>query len=384
MDFHANPLLRTIVCYGNPVSRLNIDNCSQLHTLMLMSSVNAISNGTLSVSGYNRATSFELSARNTKLTGLVFTDCQEVTSFCFSGDFTNLNFSGNPASYKSLNPSEYPNLISLNLNNCALTDVDVTRYRLLESLSCSKNSLTRINLSNSPYLEHLDVSANRLSVLNVRNNPELKALNISQNSDISAMDIDENRKLAYINVSKTGLRELKLTNVAALANLDVSECPSLNTIVCPSYDWLESVSFDNMLLVSHIDCVSAVGESLYTFTGYVKIDKLIWSGIDLSRDLSIKRSTYYSDEALTACPVGWRLPTYSEFTALGGNCSEKTSLNDMDGRWFSGSKKYSESVSSVFIMCDSYWSSVDNGLRSINMGDFSLPVSSYAIRCVKN
>lgn len=384
MDFHANPLLRTIVCYGNPVSRLNIDNCSQLHTLMLMSSVNAISNGTLSVSGYNRATSFELSARNTKLTGLAFTDCQEVTSFCFSGDFTNLNFSGNPASYKSLNPSEYPNLISLNLNNCALTDVDVTRYRLLESLSCSKNSLTRINLSNSPYLEHLDVSANRLSVLNVRNNPELKVLNISQNSDISAMDIDENRKLAYINVSKTGLRELKLTNVAALANLDVSECPSLNTIVCPSYDWLESVSFDNMLLVSHIDCVSAVGESLYTFTGYVKIDKLIWSGIDLSRDLSIKRSTYYSDEALTACPVGWRLPTYSEFTALGGNCSEKTSLNDMDGRWFSGSKKYSESVSSVFIMYDSYWSSVDNGLRSINMGDFSLPVSSYAIRCVKN
>ena len=50
------------------------------------------------------------------------------------------------------------------------------------------------------------------------------------------------------------------------------------------------------------------------------------------------------------CPEGWRIPTYSEMTALSANYSSCTI--DSDGRsgyWMSGSRTYSESVPSIFL-----------------------------------
>lgn len=398
MDFHVSPLLRTIICYGNPVSKLNIDNCSQLYTLMLMNSVNAISNGTLSVSGYNRAEAFELSARNTPLTGLTFTDCKDITKFSFSGDFTDLNFSGNPAAYKSLNPSEYPGLISLNVNNCALTDVDVSQYPLLKSLSCSGNSLTKINLSNNSCLEHLDVSGNSLSVLNVRNNTALKTLDVGYNKDLSVVDLTYNTLITRLDMPNTAVSELKLSSLKCLSYLNVCNCSSLSRIVCVSYDWLMDLNFEMSDVHQPIYCVSETGEDLFCFWSTVEIDGKVWCGSNAGGTL--KGATYKYEEALNACPRGWRLPTKSELSDLIRNYSDVTTCNGLSGRWFSGSAKFSDTAKSIFLPFSDdstgyYWSSTAsdryggyayylsfNG-SEVNVYDYYRS-NAYSVRCLKD
>jgi uncharacterized protein (TIGR02145 family) len=48
------------------------------------------------------------------------------------------------------------------------------------------------------------------------------------------------------------------------------------------------------------------------------------------------------------CPAGWRVPTYSELSALRANKSSWTTNDGQKGYWFSGSATYSTSVSRVF------------------------------------
>ena len=54
------------------------------------------------------------------------------------------------------------------------------------------------------------------------------------------------------------------------------------------------------------------------------------------------------------CPVGWRVPTYSELDELNNNYSSLTSENDQNGRWYSGSESYSPSAPQVFFPAAGY------------------------------
>lgn len=54
------------------------------------------------------------------------------------------------------------------------------------------------------------------------------------------------------------------------------------------------------------------------------------------------------------CPDGWRVPTYAELDELNNNYSSWTSEDGQNGRWFSGSSSYTETVPQVFFPAASY------------------------------
>ncbi len=111
-------------------------------------------------------------------------------------------------------------------------------------------------------------------------------------------------------------------------------------------------------------------------------------------------SRYNFDNAQTACPTGWRLPTKAELESLSANYSDWTTYLGVKGRWFSGSQSYSSSVSAIFLPTLSssasnggYWSSTEND----NGGAYGLYFSSgfvfvgrtgrsneWSVRCLKD
>ena len=108
------------------------------------------------------------------------------------------------------------------------------------------------------------------------------------------------------------------------------------------------------------------------------------------------------------CPEGWRVPTSVELQALIENSSSHTTVNNMSGYWFSGSRTYSESVPCIFLnepgcrvndgneydrnITGNYWSSTPDGteamyvaFRSSLIGIYShfSKAYGYSVRCVQ-
>lgn len=59
--------------------------------------------------------------------------------------------------------------------------------------------------------------------------------------------------------------------------------------------------------------------------------------------------TFTFEQALTACPEGYRLPTRAEVEALSKNHSATVMYNGVAGRWFTGNELYSPSAPAVFL-----------------------------------
>ena len=97
----------------------------------------------------------------------------------------------------------------------------------------------------------------------------------------------------------------------------------------------------------------------------VTIDGLLWSPFDC---FSGKESTAHRgyDEALTLCPIGWRLPTAEEFKSLSSNHSKWGEVRDSDGDasssaegiWFCGTNEYSQEAPSIHLRPSDRWSTL--------------------------
>jgi uncharacterized protein (TIGR02145 family) len=95
--------------------------------------------------------------------------------------------------------------------------------------------------------------------------------------------------------------------------------------------------------------VAAICADRIGFSKETKIDNLYWMTRNVGgNEKEIIGDRYTFEQAQTACPEGWRLPTKSEFEALIKNCSKSVKYKDQVGRWFTGSEFYSQSMPAVF------------------------------------
>ena len=374
INLHDGQFISRLDCYSNPIKKLVLDNNAELAHLFIQSEASdAIEETAITITGMS-----------------------SLESIVLSGDFTDVNVSGNK-SLMSLDVDRLSNLKSLVAAGCAFTSIDVMVCQSLTRLNVKDNFLHDIDVRNNPSLEELNVSGNALSGLNVRNNAALKTLDISGNRDISFVDLRNNHSLEDLIASSLSISELDLTAITQLKTLDVTDNAKLKRIFCPSQKWLENVmSVNDDLNLTYVDSE----EKIIVKGGTIEIDGLVWAKMNVGwRTDNLYGGIYTFDDSRKVCPDGWRTPTKDEFESLSAHTSGVTIFKETSGCWYSGSKTYSESVPAVFMpylegsTSGHYWSSTEydsNYAYSLDFAafevhvDYSYRLGTYSVRCVKS
>ena len=217
LNLNSNTALTLLDCAPNTnLTSLNVDNCTNLETLVCYSTgITSLNLGNLSKLKYLRC-------YDTKLTSLsVFGKSQLTQVLAFNNpNLTTASISNNSA-LAELNITSCPALTTLNCySNSNLASLNLSGNTALTTLKCYSNKLSSLDVSALTNLTRLECYSNQLTTLNVDNNTKLQYLACGDN------------KLTSLNVSsKTALSELYCHN-NQLTSLNVQGCSSLYTLYC--------------------------------------------------------------------------------------------------------------------------------------------------------
>ncbi|KIA97787.1 hypothetical protein OA93_12460 [Flavobacterium sp. KMS] len=241
LDLSSNPKIVTLRCYGNILTDLDLSKNTAL------TQVSANSNRLKSINFKN--------GNNTKATTVEFNsnpslDCIQVDDVSYANsnwstkkDETS-NFSTDCA-YSTLIPDpkfedklialgidsgekdgkvltqNIANLTSLDVSNAQISDLTgIESFINLESLAANTNSLTKINVAENQKLTNLNVSKNQLTRLNVNNNLKLVSIYCSDNL-LTNLDLSKNLSLITTYCPNNKLTSLNLKNGNNIAS-DIS------------------------------------------------------------------------------------------------------------------------------------------------------------------
>ena len=175
--------------------------------------------------------------------------------------------------------------------------------------------------------------------------------------------------------------------------------------------------FCGIAAVSFVSCTkSSTLKTSYDEKSYVEICGLKWTTKNVGATEDNPYGNYYTyEQALGACPDGWRLPTSDELEQLSQFHSMAVIYNGLHGVWFSGSTPYKDGVDAIFLpmagryegmgtvvggvevlvgYVGCYWSSTDGdaGYAAYKL-DFGSELvfvrcdsrnDGYSVRCVKD
>lgn len=268
--------LETIVAYGNPIEKIDVNNDAALATLNLQNvSTNALSGTGISIDGYDQAETLSLDFSGTKYTSLTIKNSTVLTSYDVAKNvqLTELNLVGNNL-VKSVDVSTLTALTSLQVNECALESLDVDANKNLESLLCynnklsslnldnnialkvlnaSNNILTNLKLQNNIALTNVNVENNKLQSLNVRKCIQLGSLNVGNNPDITALALGYNTSLQTLKAHNTGLTDIDLSSNINLLELDLNGCSGVKVIDLSANTLLEKLNLSSTSIITTID-----------------------------------------------------------------------------------------------------------------------------------
>lgn len=245
--------LETIVAYGNPIERLNVDNDTALTALYLQNvDTNALNGHAFSINAYDQAASLYLAFAGTDYTELNLTNSAVVTSYDIAENIqltklvasgnslvTGVNFASltaltyldvNACGLTALNVDTNIDLVTFDCSSNALTSLNVDTNVALVTFDCSDNNLSTLRVTNNTALEKLDCSNNALANINVRKNTVLKTLNVSGNATITALALGYNTVLETLNAANTSLTDIDLSDNLAIKTLNLSGCAGIHII----------------------------------------------------------------------------------------------------------------------------------------------------------
>ncbi len=104
-----------------------------------------------------------------------------------------------------------PNLFNLWLQNCNVSQLDVSNNLELQFIYFDNNNVQTIDVSMLPLLEKLSGRNNGLNSIDVSNNPELELLEISDN-DLTNLDVSTNTVLNRLDVVNNPLDCITVNN----------------------------------------------------------------------------------------------------------------------------------------------------------------------------
>ena len=206
--------------------------------------------------------------------------------------------------------------------------------------------------------------------------------------------------LTSLDCSNNNLTSIDLSKNEKLESLDLSGNANLTKVAWKSIDCLLACRYSKLDIQT---CVLSDGSKVKIDDSLVAtVDSRTWKQFNVGASASnLYGSLYTFDNAQTACPSGWRVPTNDELSSLSANYSAWTTYLGMSGCWFSGGQAYSSSVSAIFLptlsSSDSngnYWSSTEyDSINACNLyfdsgdvlvdyyGDRSF---DWSVRCLKD
>ena len=246
-------------------------------------------------------------------------------------------------------------------------------------------------------LTSLDISGMGIKSLDgvLENMPALTSLDCS-NNDLTSIDLSKNANLTTVDLSGN----------ASLSTLVLNGNDNLSKIIGPSRENILSWRLPQDINIFYLQDGSqlTIDDSLVA-----EIDGKTWKQFNLgASESNLYGSRYTYDNAQTACPTGWRLPTKDELESLSANYSDWTTYLGVKGRWFSGSQSYSQTAPAIFLpelftySFGRYWSSTDAGQERIDgedvfniyflyidranviNDDYGSTTNEYSVRCLKD
>ncbi len=218
------PNLKTLQCYSNNLTELDVSKLSQLTYLDCRS---------------NNLTELDVS----KLSQLTYLDCSynnlTELNVLQASQLTDLGCSYN--NLTELDLSACPDLESISCSENRLTNIYLTGMPNLKKFSCNSNQLADLDLSKMPKLEKLTVYNNPLTELDLSGLPELKELSCLQ-CQFTELDLSKNVNIERVACQYNQLTALNLSNCSNLLQLhcdinqltevDISQCPEIEIFSC--------------------------------------------------------------------------------------------------------------------------------------------------------
>ncbi len=260
--------LKTLVCYANQLTSLDVRNNTELADLQC---------------GDNRLASLDV-RNNAKLASLT----------CYANQLTSLDVTRNAELTKltcaknrlaSLDVRNNTKLKTLECYANQLASLDVSRCTELTTLNCKDNRLASLEVSGCKALTSLNCNGNQLANLNVNSCTALTTLYYSQNPSTS-LDVSGCKALASLYCSEN-----------QLASLNVSGCKALTTLFCYK-NRLESLDVRSNTKLDRLYCYENLLDSL-DVGGNAALTKLLcYKNLLASLDVS-KTNLGYTDKTNT-------------------------------------------------------------------------------------
>ena len=145
--------------------------------------------------------------------------------------------------------------------DCNINSVNLENNEKLAVLELQKNKINGLDLSQCKALENLNLSENKLYSIKLSENKNLKSLDLSHNK-IESIDLSQ-QSLNRLNLASNDLTQIDLANKKSLRTLDLSD------------NYLSVLSFDTMNLKS-LNLADNLFQNLrlpgISFSGYDNLD----------------------------------------------------------------------------------------------------------------
>ncbi|MBO4641446.1 MAG: hypothetical protein J5661_01110 [Bacteroidaceae bacterium] len=223
IEYFSN--LETLDCSNNKLTSLEVTPLEKLVKLNCHHNKNLAS---LTVGNYFLE---ELYANNCNLTSADLSNCPALKKIRL---YRNPNLA-------SAYFGEISEVVTLEIFECSLTSLDITKMEKLDWVSAGTNQLKELDLSGNPVLTNVTCEENQISELDFSKNPDLETVRF-ENNTISEIDVTILPNLELLWCGDNLLKELDLSKNTKLyslrcenneiSKLDVTNSPDLLYIQC--------------------------------------------------------------------------------------------------------------------------------------------------------
>ena len=273
---------------------------------------------------------------------------------------------------KSVNVTNSPSLITLDLYTNDLMSIDVTTNPLINYLRLGYNHISVVDISNNPDLGFFCCTDNRVEFLDFSGKEKLYSITCLDNN-LHTLIVDNCIKLETLSCTFNQLRSLRLKNLPTLKNLSCSHnlltdlqfenCGSLDSLSCANnyLSTLDVTSCDNLRF---LDCSDNQLASLY-IEGCTQMTRLLCNDNMLEtldvESLPLLMHLYCHRNKLT--PLTLPIPSKYNFTTYSYNPQQYIALKcDYNNVDFSDYYKVDDVISrfSCYVNTNNYVLPLEN------------------------